>query len=66
MTIYDLDMTLGWTATVAADETTLEGTVQIPEVSHEAIDGLSDYAVRLCLSLFLCYRPFSKLVQTKR
>lgn len=45
VTIYDLDMTLAWTATLA-DETTIAGTVHVPEVSHEAIDGLSDYSVR--------------------
>ncbi|KAL7414651.1 activator of Hsp90 ATPase [Mrakia frigida] len=42
LTIYDLDMTLSWSATTE-DGTELSGTLRIPEVSHEAIDGISDY-----------------------
>lgn len=44
-------MTLSWTATLT-DGSTIDGTVQIPEVSHEAIDGLSDYSVSPPPSLF--------------
>ena len=45
MTIYDLDMEMTWTG-VAEDGSEVKGTLKIPEVSHEAIDGLSDYVVR--------------------
>ncbi|CED83058.1 Uncharacterized conserved protein [Phaffia rhodozyma] len=44
ITIYDLDMKLDWAGRRRlADGTDLSGSVRIPEVSHEAIDGISDY-----------------------
>jgi hypothetical protein len=45
LTIYDLAVEARWTGKVGDEEVT--GTVRVPEVSHEAIDGLSDYEVGL-------------------
>ncbi|KIM28576.1 hypothetical protein M408DRAFT_136776 [Serendipita vermifera MAFF 305830] len=43
ITIYDCRITLTWSAE-GADNTTIKGTIVIPEVSHEnTIDGVSDY-----------------------
>ncbi|KAK6910217.1 chaperone activator [Kwoniella mangroviensis CBS 8886] len=42
LTIYDLEVEAKWTGK-AGDGSDVEGTLKIPEVSHEAIDGLSDY-----------------------
>lgn len=45
ITIYDLKVQLKWTGT-ASDGTEVEGSLTIPEVSHEiTLDGLSDYVV---------------------
>lgn len=44
LTIYDLEVDLAWTGTNAEGEE-VKGTLKVPEVSHEAIDGLSDYVV---------------------
>jgi hypothetical protein len=35
---------MNWTG-VAEDGSEVKGSVKVPEVSHEAIDGLSDYVV---------------------
>lgn len=45
LTIYDLEVDLAWTGKNAEGEE-VKGTLKVPEVSHEAIDGLSDYVVR--------------------
>lgn len=45
MTIYDLEVEMAWTGK-NADGEEVKGTLKVPEVSHEAIDGLSDYVVR--------------------
>lgn len=50
ITIYDCKIDLKWAAT-AADGTEAKGTLTVPEVSHEMPDGLSDYVVRVFLSL---------------
>ncbi|WRT66256.1 uncharacterized protein IL334_003209 [Kwoniella shivajii] len=42
LTIYDLEVEAKWSGK-AKDGSDVEGTLRIPEVSHEAIDGLSDY-----------------------
>ncbi|WVW83787.1 hypothetical protein I302_105808 [Kwoniella bestiolae CBS 10118] len=42
LTIYDLEVEAKWIGK-AKDGKDVEGTLKIPEVSHEAIDGLSDY-----------------------
>lgn len=52
LTIYDLEVELTWTGK-NADGEEATGTLKVPEVSHEAIDGLSDYVVRLPPSSFL-------------
>ena len=44
LTIYDLEVDLAWTGKNAEGEE-VKGTLKVPEVSHEAIDGLSDYVV---------------------
>lgn len=44
LTIYDLEVDLAWTGK-NADGEEVKGTLKVPEVSHEAIDGLSDYVV---------------------
>ena len=46
MTIYDLDIEAKWVGTDSEGEEVL-GRVHIPEFSHEVVDGLSDYNVRL-------------------
>lgn len=46
LTIYDLEVELSWKG-IAEDGTEVEGKLKIPEVSHEAIDGLSDYTVSI-------------------
>jgi len=43
LTIYDLAVEARWTGKIGDEEVT--GTLRVPEVSHEAIDGLSDYEV---------------------
>jgi len=43
LTIYDLAVEARWEGKVGEEE--IKGTVKVPEVSHEAIDGLSDYEV---------------------
>ena len=43
LTIYDLAVEARWEGKVGEEE--VKGTVKVPEVSHEAIDGLSDYEV---------------------
>lgn len=43
MTIYDLEVVATWKGKVGDEE--VKGKVTVPEVSHEAIDGLSDYQV---------------------
>ena len=45
LTIYDLAVEATWAGKVGEDD--IKGTVKVPEVSHEAIDGLSDYEVGL-------------------
>lgn len=45
LTIYDLEVEMAWTG-INADGEEVKGTLKVPEVSHEAIDGLSDYVVR--------------------
>ncbi|WVQ80637.1 hypothetical protein IAT38_002742 [Cryptococcus sp. DSM 104549] len=42
LTIYDLEVQMKWTGT-AKDGSEVKGSVKVPEVSHEAIDGLSEY-----------------------
>ncbi|WWC61767.1 uncharacterized protein I303_104352 [Kwoniella dejecticola CBS 10117] len=42
LTIYDLEVEAKWSGK-AQDGTEVSGTLKVPEVSHEAIDGLSDY-----------------------
>lgn len=42
LTIYDLEVELAWEGK-GEDGEEVRGTIKIPEVSHEAIDGLSDY-----------------------
>lgn len=44
MTIYDLEVEATWTGKDSNGEE-VKGTLKVPEVSHEAIDGLSDYVV---------------------
>ena len=46
LTIYDLRVVAEWAGT-GADGSEVKGTVTVPEVSHEAIDGLSEYEVRI-------------------
>lgn len=48
LTIYDLAVEAKWTSKVGEDE--IKGTVKVPEVSHEAIDGLSDYEYTFSLT----------------
>lgn len=56
ITIYDCKVELKWTGT-AADGTTAEGKLTIPEVSHEiTLDGLSDYVVSHLLPI-VCRTP---------
>jgi hypothetical protein len=43
LTIYDLELELKWKG--MEGEEAVEGTLKVPEVSHEAIDGLADYVV---------------------
>lgn len=45
MTIYDLEIEATWEGT-DAEGNEVKGTLSVPEFSHEAIDGLSDYVVR--------------------
>ena len=46
LTIYDCNLTLKWVGT-ASDGSEVEGTLNIPEVSHEiTLDGDGDYQVR--------------------
>ena len=60
ITIYDCRLSLKWIG-VAKDGTAVEGTVTIPEVSHEiTLDGLSDYVVRP-LFLLPTYLPTNQL-----
>ncbi|WVF71572.1 hypothetical protein IAT40_006380 [Kwoniella sp. CBS 6097] len=42
LTIYDLEVQAKWTGK-AKDGSEVNGTLKVPEMSHEAIDGLSDY-----------------------
>ncbi|WVQ99307.1 hypothetical protein IAU59_006439 [Kwoniella sp. CBS 9459] len=42
LTIYDLEVQAKWTGK-AKDGSEVTGTLKVPEMSHEAIDGLSDY-----------------------
>ncbi|KAG6896816.1 hypothetical protein C0992_005857 [Termitomyces sp. T32_za158] len=50
ITIYDCKIVLNWTGT-ASDLTEVNGTLTIPEVSHEVtLDGLSDYTYTWSLS----------------
>nr|KIR87788.1 chaperone activator [Cryptococcus tetragattii IND107] len=42
LTIYDLEVQASWTGK-AKDGSDVKGTLTVPEVSHEAIDGVSDY-----------------------
>jgi activator of HSP90 ATPase len=44
LTIYDLEVNSTWTGKDSNGED-VKGTLKVPEVSHEAIDGLSDYVV---------------------
>ena len=41
---------MSWTG-LLEDGSEVKGTLKIPEVSHEAIDGLSDYVVNLNFTL---------------
>lgn len=51
ITIYDTKISLKWTGT-NSEETEVNGSVTIPEVSHEiTLDGLSDYIVCTSLSV---------------
>ncbi|KAG5642879.1 hypothetical protein DXG03_001921 [Asterophora parasitica] len=50
ITIYDIKVVLDWSGT-ASDGTQVNGTLTIPEVSHEiTLDGLSDYVYNWTLS----------------
>ena len=49
LTIYDMDVTMSWTGTDSSGEE-VKGTIQCPEVSHEAIDGLSEYVYEVSSS----------------
>ncbi|KAK4685548.1 activator of Hsp90 ATPase protein 1, partial [Tremellales sp. Uapishka_1] len=42
LTIYDMEVEMKWKG-VDGDGEDIEGTLKVPEVSHEAFDGLSDY-----------------------
>jgi len=44
LTIYDLEVEAVWAGKDSNGEE-VKGTLKVPEVSHEAIDGLSDYVV---------------------
>jgi activator of HSP90 ATPase len=45
ITIFDCKIDMGWKG-VTSDGTEVNGTVTVPEVSHEVtVDGLSDYMV---------------------
>jgi activator of HSP90 ATPase len=44
LTIYDLEVEAVWVGKDSNGEE-VKGTLKVPEVSHEAIDGLSDYVV---------------------
>ena len=44
LTIYDLEVEMTWEGK-GSDGEDVKGVVRVPEVSHEAIDGLSDYLV---------------------
>jgi activator of HSP90 ATPase len=44
LTIYDLEVESAWIGKDSNGEE-VKGTLKVPEVSHEAIDGLSDYVV---------------------
>lgn len=47
--IYECKIELKWTGT-ASDGTEVEGTLSIPEVSHEiTLDGISKYSVGLSI-----------------
>lgn len=53
MTIYDLEIEMSWKGSIDGED--VEGKLTVPEVSHEAIDGLSDYAVG-ALRLFISFQ----------
>jgi hypothetical protein len=55
LTIYDLEVEAKWAGKVGEEE--IKGKVRVPEVSHEAIDGLSDYEVRPELESAHCDCP---------
>lgn len=62
ITIYDCTMTLEWTG-VASDGTEVEGTLSIPEVSHEiTLDRLSDYQVSIKTFDFTRYTRFTERI----
>lgn len=44
LTIYDVKIVANWKGTDSEGKE-VEGTLTLPEVSHECIDGLSDYTV---------------------
>ncbi|OCF40485.1 chaperone activator [Kwoniella heveanensis CBS 569] len=49
LTIYDLEVQAKWTGK-AKDGSEVNGTLKVPEMSHEAIDGLSDYVFEWSLT----------------
>ena len=48
LTIYDLEVQLSFEGSDAGGAD-VKGTIKCPEVSHEAVDGLSEYVVSRCL-----------------
>ncbi|KAG8885514.1 hypothetical protein FRB97_000839 [Tulasnella sp. 331] len=51
LTIYDLRLELKWSGVAAADENAVEGTITLPEVSHEVgADGDGDYQFETTLT----------------
>nr|ODN88268.1 chaperone activator [Cryptococcus depauperatus CBS 7841] len=49
LTIYDLEVQANWSGKVK-DGSDVKGTLKVPEVSHEAIDGVSDYIFEFSLT----------------
>ncbi|ORX36754.1 putative chaperone activator [Kockovaella imperatae] len=49
LTIYDLEVELSWTGS-DAEGSEVKGKIKCPEVSHEAIDGLSEYVYEITIT----------------
>lgn len=61
ITIYDCKIELAWAGT-ASDGTAVEGTVSIPEVSHEVtLDKLSNYVVRIQARIPSAHTPLTPM-----